>query len=230
MTNFMTICDVLCPWNKETDIVIKCRKLSYVCRKLSWHFLSRPLPAVPFWFSPTNAALVLSTKSWKICSRCGAAPKNKSKKLCRRAGIDAIQEWKSPQGLYNRSKRPVPGYPEKKKYGGKSPVQMLLLVFPEESYGPGSVSSKRCSPPKVFRAFLTLLWRISDAFWTFLFSQENKTHFDAFLTHFWRIADAFSENTFWMIPTLVKALFVCGCTPHRKYNWTIKSDTKVASG
>ena len=25
----MTIYDVLCPWNKETEIVIKCRKLSY---------------------------------------------------------------------------------------------------------------------------------------------------------------------------------------------------------
>ena len=43
----------------ETEIVIKCRKLSWhvvncrdVCRKLSWHFFSRPLPAVPFWISP----------------------------------------------------------------------------------------------------------------------------------------------------------------------------------
>ena len=43
---FMTF---LCQWNKETEIVIKCRKLSWhvvncrdVCRKLSWHFFSRP--------------------------------------------------------------------------------------------------------------------------------------------------------------------------------------------
>ena len=28
MTNVMTIHDVLCQWNKETEIVIKCRKLS----------------------------------------------------------------------------------------------------------------------------------------------------------------------------------------------------------
>ena len=56
---FMTFYDVLCQWNKETEIVIKCRKLSWhivncrdVCRKLSWHFFSRPLPAVPFWISP----------------------------------------------------------------------------------------------------------------------------------------------------------------------------------
>ena len=55
----MTFHDVLCQWNKETEIVIKCRKLSWhvvncrdCCRKLSWHFCSRPLPAVPFWFSP----------------------------------------------------------------------------------------------------------------------------------------------------------------------------------
>ena len=55
----MTFYDVLCQWNKETEIVIKCRKLSWhvvncrdVCRKLSWHFFSRPLPAVPFWISP----------------------------------------------------------------------------------------------------------------------------------------------------------------------------------
>ena len=30
MTNLMTIYDVLCQWNKETEIVIK------KCRKLSW--------------------------------------------------------------------------------------------------------------------------------------------------------------------------------------------------
>ena len=42
---YMTFYDVLCQWNKETEIVIKCRKLSWhvvnrrdVCRKLSWHF------------------------------------------------------------------------------------------------------------------------------------------------------------------------------------------------
>ena len=28
MTNFMTFYDVLCQWNKETEIVIECRKLS----------------------------------------------------------------------------------------------------------------------------------------------------------------------------------------------------------
>ena len=59
-------------------------------------------------------------------------------------------------------------------------------------------------------AFLTQFWRISDAFWTFLFSQQNKTHSDAFLTHFWRIlaiADAFSENNFWTIPNSFLAHF-----------------------
>ena len=59
----MTFYDVLCQWNKETEIVIKCRKLSWhvancrdVCRKLSWQFFSRPLPAVPFWISPIKTA------------------------------------------------------------------------------------------------------------------------------------------------------------------------------
>ena len=59
----------------------------------------------------------------------------------------------------------------------------------------GSVSSKRCSPPKVFRAFWTHFGQISDAFWTFLSSRYNKTHFDAFLTHFWRISDAFLTHS-----------------------------------
>ena len=31
--------------------VVNCRD---VCRKLSWHFFSRPLPAVPFWISPND--------------------------------------------------------------------------------------------------------------------------------------------------------------------------------
>ena len=48
----MRFYDVLCQWSKETEIVIKCCKLSWPCRKLSWHFFSRPLPAVPFWLSP----------------------------------------------------------------------------------------------------------------------------------------------------------------------------------
>ena len=79
-----------------------------------------------------------------------------------------------------------------------------------------SVSSKRCSPPKVFRAFLTHFWRNFDGFLTHFgrSSFPNKTRpilthfwriFDAFLTHFWRIlaiADAFSENTFWTIPII----------------------------
>ena len=30
-----------------------CHKCHDVCRKLSWHVFCRPLPAVPFWFSPT---------------------------------------------------------------------------------------------------------------------------------------------------------------------------------
>ena len=80
-----------------------------------------------------------------------------------------------------------------------------------------SVSSKRCSPPKVFRAFLTF-WRNFDGFLTHFgrSSFPNKTRpilthfwriFDAFLKHFWRIlaiADAFSENTFWTIPPTAK--------------------------
>ena len=67
--DFMTIYDVLCQWNKETEIVIKCRKLSWhvvncrdVCRKLSWHFFSRPLPAVPFWISPSYSWQFISPK------------------------------------------------------------------------------------------------------------------------------------------------------------------------
>ena len=65
---FMTFYDVLFQWNKETEIVIKCRKLSWhvvncrdVCRKLSWHFFSRPLPAVPFWFSPIYSVIISAT-------------------------------------------------------------------------------------------------------------------------------------------------------------------------
>ena len=54
MTNFMT----LCQWNKETEIVIKCRKLSSTCRKLSWRlsqivvtfFFPVPFPPSPFSF------------------------------------------------------------------------------------------------------------------------------------------------------------------------------------
>ena len=83
------------------------------------------------------------------------------------------------------------------------------------SYHYLSVSSKRCSPPKVFRTF----WRIFDSFLThsgtFLFSPQKKDTFwlhfwRFFLTHFWRIVnpidlvidDTFSENTFWTIPNL----------------------------
>ena len=74
-----------------------------------------------------------------------------------------------------------------------------------------SVSSIRCSPPKVFRGFLTHFWRNFDAFLTYFrrssFPKKQDPFwriFDAFLSHFWRIlaiADAFSENTFWTIPT-----------------------------
>ena len=41
--------------------------------------------------------------------------------------------------------------------------------------------------------FLTQFWRISDAFWTFLFIKEDPFWriSDEFLTHFWRISDAF---------------------------------------
>ena len=37
-------------WTKHR----KCRKSAGNCRKLSWHLLSRPLPAVPFWLSPAQ--------------------------------------------------------------------------------------------------------------------------------------------------------------------------------
>ena len=40
--------------HKMSQIVVKCRD---VCRKLSWHFFSRPLPAVPFWISPNSGVL-----------------------------------------------------------------------------------------------------------------------------------------------------------------------------
>ena len=44
------------------------------------------------------------------------------------------------------------------------------------------------SVPRIFDAFLTQFWRISDAFWNVpLFPIKQ----DAFLTHFWRISDAF---------------------------------------
>ena len=38
--------------NKALECRKSAGKLSEKCRKLSWHFLSRPLPAVPFWPSP----------------------------------------------------------------------------------------------------------------------------------------------------------------------------------
>ena len=52
-----------------------------------------------------------------------------------------------------------------------------------------SVSSKRCSPPKVFRAFLMHFWRNFDGFLTHFgrSSFPNKTR--PILTHFWRIFD-----------------------------------------
>ena len=49
---------------------------------------------------------------------------------------------------------------------------------------PNSVSSKRCSHPKVFRALLTQFWRVSDAFW-------NVPLFPTKQDPFWRIFDAF---------------------------------------
>ena len=51
-----------------------------------------------------------------------------------------------------------------------------------------SVSSKRCSPPKVFRTFLTQFWRISDAFW-------NVPLFPIKQDPFWRIFDAFLTHS-----------------------------------
>ena len=99
---------------------------------------------------------------------------------------------------------------------GRSPITCQgsffgVLFHPD----PKSVLSKRCSAPKVFRAFLTHFWRNFVAFLTHFgrSSFPNKTRpilthfwriFDALLTHFWRIlaiADAFSENTFWTIST-----------------------------
>ena len=50
----MTFYDVLCQWNKETEIVIKCRKLSWRLSQIVVTFFSRPLPAVPFWISPNK--------------------------------------------------------------------------------------------------------------------------------------------------------------------------------
>ena len=52
----MTLYYCLCTWNKETDIVancLKCRKLSWLLSQIVVTFFCRPLPAVPFWFSPT---------------------------------------------------------------------------------------------------------------------------------------------------------------------------------
>ena len=77
----------------------------------------------------------------------------------------------------------------------------------KQNYEQTGVSDKRCSPPKVFHAFLTHFWGNFDAFLTHfgtcLFSQWTRP----ILTHFWRIsdacilaiADAFSETTFWTI-------------------------------
>ena len=51
-----------------------------------------------------------------------------------------------------------------------------------------SVSSKRCSPQKVFRAFLTHVWRILERS-----SFPNQTR--PILAHFWRISDAFLTHS-----------------------------------
>ena len=56
--------------------------------------------------------------------------------------------------------------------------------------------------PRIFDACLTQFWRISDAFWTFLF--PNKTR--PILTHFWRIFDAFLTH-FWRILAICRRLF-----------------------
>ena len=54
--------------------------------------------------------------------------------------------------------------------------------------------------PRIFDAFLTQFWRISDAFWSVPLFPIKQDPFwrisDAFLTHFWRISDAF-----WLLPT-----------------------------
>ena len=54
---------------------------------------------------------------------------------------------------------------------------------------PCSVSSNRCSPPKVFCAFLTHLWLIFDAFW-------NVPLFPIILTHFLLLPKPFPRTAF----------------------------------
>ena len=94
---------------------------------------------------------------------------------------------------------PKPRKSLKKTRGASGPrTPKSLEKLSNCSTGPAkiSVSSKRCSPPKVFRAFLTHFWRNFDGFLTHFghSSFPNKTR--PILTHFWRISDAF-----WLLPT-----------------------------
>ena len=68
----MTFYDVLCQWNKETEIVTKCRKLSWPCRKLSWR-LSQIV--VTFFFpSPSRRPLLVFAELREKCSPARASP------------------------------------------------------------------------------------------------------------------------------------------------------------
>ena len=67
---FMTFYDVLCQWNKETEIVIKCRKLSWhvvncrdVCRKYCRDiFFPVPFPPFPFGFRRKSIFLLFNLR------------------------------------------------------------------------------------------------------------------------------------------------------------------------
>ena len=72
MTNFMTFYDVLCQWNKETEIVIKCRKVivtkmseivvTFVANCRDGFSVAVPFPPSPFFgfrrWNPLHARAV----------------------------------------------------------------------------------------------------------------------------------------------------------------------------
>ena len=104
--HFMTIYDVLCQWKKETEIVIKCRKLSWhvvncrdVCRKLSWHFFPVPFPPSPFGFRRCNNCKPTTVKWRLLRNRVVTAKCNDNRYLRRMRLVVVASAFKKPQVL-----------------------------------------------------------------------------------------------------------------------------------
>ena len=155
----MTIYDVLCQWNKETEIVIKHRKWSGhvvnchdVCRKLSWHFFSRPLAAVPFWILPIRRGSGSNSCLWKPCRLANPLPATGvSQAPPARSILGIVQKVFSPKGFLTHFWRNFDAF---------------LTHFGRSSF-PNKTRPILTHFWCIFDAFLTHFWRIlaiADAF------------------------------------------------------------------